>query len=98
MPFFCLFDKFTFFYLPKARKVCILPASLPDSSKQNGVLAQLVEHFNGIEGVSGSSPLCSTSTDRRQIFRKSAACFIFAYGLACYVLPCCIPVGAKSGR
>ncbi len=27
---------------------------------QNGVLAQLVEHFNGIEGVSGSSPLCSS--------------------------------------
>jgi hypothetical protein len=26
-----------------------------------GVLAQLVEHHNGIVGVSGSSPLCSTT-------------------------------------
>ena len=53
----------------------------------NGVLAQLVERFNGIEEVSGSNPLCSTSTDGRQIFRESAACFIFAYGLAGYALP-----------
>ena len=64
----------------------------------NGVLAQLVEHFNGIEGVSGSNPLCSTSTDGLQIFRESAACFIFAYGLAGYALPCYTPLGAKTGR
>lgn len=25
----------------------------------NGAIAQLVEHFNGIEGVSGSNPLSS---------------------------------------
>ncbi len=25
----------------------------------NGAIAQLVEHFNGIEGASGSSPLSS---------------------------------------
>ena len=68
------------------------------TTKQSGVLAQLVERFNGIEEVSGSNPLCSTSTDGRQIFRESASCFIFTYGLAGYALPCCIPVGAKTGR
>ena len=30
------------------------------SRKTTGVLAQLVERFNGIEEVSGSNPLCST--------------------------------------
>lgn len=29
-------------------------------TKVKGVLAQLVERFNGIEEVSGSNPLCST--------------------------------------
>lgn len=32
----------------------------------HGVLAQLVEHHNGIVGVSGSNPLCSTT------FRKES--------------------------
>ena len=30
-------------------------------ARHNGVLAQLVERLNGIEEVSGSNPLCSTS-------------------------------------
>ncbi len=64
----------------------------------NGVLAQLVEHFNGIEGVSGSSPLCSTSTDGRQIFRESAACFIFTYHLADYAFARHHPAGVKWAR
>ena len=75
--------------------MCIMRASCK-GQHTDGVLAQLVERFNGIEEVSGSNPLCSTSTDGRQIFRESAACFIFAYGLAGYALPCYTPLGAKT--
>ena len=63
-----------------------------------GALAQLVERLHRTQQVRGSNPLCSTSTDGRQIFRESAACFIFTYGLAGYALPDCIPVGAKTDR
>ncbi len=72
----------------------------PHQDKQkteNGVLAQLVERLNGIEKVSGSNPLCSTSTDGRQIFRESAAFFIFAYVLAGYTPVRQSPSGVKSG-
>ena len=39
----------------------------------DGVLAQLVERFNGIEEVSGSNPLCSRL--RKQRVRSSGALF-----------------------
>jgi hypothetical protein len=36
----------------------------------NGVLAQLVEHHNGIVGVSGSNPLCSTTSFKLNLFHN----------------------------
>ena len=33
-----------------------------------------------------------------RFFREFAACFIFTYGLAGYVLPCYTSLGAKTGR
>ncbi len=38
--------------------MCIMRASCK-GQHTDGVLAQLVERFNGIEEVSGSNPLCS---------------------------------------
>ncbi len=40
------------------------PRSLPVSFLR-GALAQLVERLNGIEKVSGSNPLCSTTSEER---------------------------------
>ena len=39
--------------------MCIMRASCK-GQHTDGVLAQLVERFNGIEEVSGSNPLCSS--------------------------------------
>ena len=43
-----------------------------------GVLAQLVERLNGIEEVSGSSPLCSMGSEGRSIFTVGLP-FIFTF-------------------
>lgn len=47
----------------------------------HGAIAQLVEHLNGIEGVSGSSPLSSINTELIQPLHKgyirSKTAFIF---------------------
>ena len=48
------------FLLAKLKKQVYTPPVRNGHISHNGVLAQLVEHFNGIEGVSGSSPLCSS--------------------------------------
>ena len=48
------------FLLAKPAMSVYTPAVLTRGrTKQNGVLAQLVERLNGIEKVSGSNPLCS---------------------------------------
>ena len=46
--------------------MCIMRASCK-GQHTDGVLAQLVERFNGIEEVSGSNPLCSTKNQVGQL-------------------------------
>ena len=40
------------------------PALPISAGKRSGALAQLVEHLHGMQGVSGSNPLCSTFRSR----------------------------------
>lgn len=47
------------FRLPN-RGFCSKVPARPERDSGNGALAQLVEHLHGMQGVSGSNPLCST--------------------------------------
>ena len=51
----------------------------PAVFERSGVLAQLVERLNGIEEVSGSSPLCSTT---QSAANESLRRFLIAYSQA----------------
>gem|GEM_PF-1819084 len=49
-PIFCL----------RKPEICSNLPARPERDPGNGALAQLVEHLHGMQGVSGSNPLCST--------------------------------------
>ena len=46
-------------------RLCIAQPRLGASPKYRGVVAQLVEHLHGMQGVVGSSPISSTTNFER---------------------------------